>query len=109
MPNRLSLGQAASSSRSGNLVLPPRPGWRDLAGRCWHARPQPQAPTNQPGHPSRPRPGLDKLVRLGVMAEMLLVEARRAPLDQALRRLRDAHEGRYRELADCLTPRPLGS
>jgi hypothetical protein len=43
-PNRLSLGRAASSSRARSLVLPPRPGWRDLAGRCWHARPQPQAP-----------------------------------------------------------------
>ena len=27
----------------GSLVLPPRPGWRDLAGRCWHARPQEEA------------------------------------------------------------------
>jgi hypothetical protein len=33
------LGRAASSSRGGSLVLPPRPGWRDLAGRRWHARP----------------------------------------------------------------------
>src|SRR5918993_5880015 len=32
------LGRAASGSRGGSLVLPPRPGWRDLAGRCWHAR-----------------------------------------------------------------------
>ena len=30
---RRCLGRGASSSRGGSLVLPPRPGWRDLAGR----------------------------------------------------------------------------
>jgi hypothetical protein len=55
---------------------------------------------------SRPRAGLDKLVRLGVTAEMLLAEARRAPLDQAaLGRLRDAQEAVRHELGDCLSPR----
>ena len=34
--------------------LPPRPGWRDLAGRCWHARPQPQALHQPTRHLSRP-------------------------------------------------------
>lgn len=54
----------------------------------------------------RPRGRLSKLVRLGVVAEMLLAEVRRAPLDQAaLRRLRDAHEAVRRDLGDCLPPR----
>ena len=48
-PDWLSLGRAASSSRGGSLVLPPRPGWRDLAGRCWHARPPAASAANQPG------------------------------------------------------------
>ena len=53
--NELSLGRAASSSRGGSLVLPPRPGWRDLAGRCWHARPPAaSASTNQPGTRAEP-------------------------------------------------------
>jgi len=30
------LSRAASSSRGGSLVLPPRRGWRDLTGRGWH-------------------------------------------------------------------------
>jgi hypothetical protein len=42
-----------ASPRGGSLVLPPRPGWRDLAGRCWHARPQPQAPHQPTRHLSR--------------------------------------------------------
>jgi hypothetical protein len=50
------LGAELQLSRSG-LVLPPRPGWRDLAGRCWHARPQPQAPHQPTRHPSRPLAG----------------------------------------------------
>src|SRR5829696_4293400 len=53
-PDGLSLERIASSSRGGSLVLPPRPGWRDLAGRCWHARP-PAArapPTNSVPEPS---------------------------------------------------------
>jgi hypothetical protein len=44
-------GGTAGDPRGGSLVLPPRPGWRDLAGRCWHAkRPQGQAvePTSRP-------------------------------------------------------------
>jgi hypothetical protein len=47
-PDRLSLGRATSSSRGVSLVLPPRPGWRDLTGRCWHARPSAASapPTN---------------------------------------------------------------
>jgi hypothetical protein len=54
----------------------------------------------------RPRSGLDKLVRLGVMAEVLLTEVRRAPLDEAaLLRLREAQEAVRRELGDCLSPR----
>lgn len=54
---------------------------------------------------SGPRAGLAKLVRLGVTAEMLLAEARRAPLDQAaLGRLRDAQEAVRHELGDCLSP-----
>jgi GNAT superfamily N-acetyltransferase len=32
-PDRLSLGRAAGGPRGGSLDLPPRPGWRDLAGR----------------------------------------------------------------------------
>ena len=56
-PDRLSLGRAASSSRGGSLVLPPRPGWRDLAGRCWHARPPAASapPTNPAPEPSPAR------------------------------------------------------
>src|SRR5215203_1476194 len=50
----LSLGRTASSPRGGSLVLPPRPGWRDLAGRCWHARPQPQTLHQPTRHPTRP-------------------------------------------------------
>src|SRR5215217_2678093 len=48
------LGRAASGSRGGSLVLPPRPGWRDLAGRCWHARPLAASapPTNPAPEPS---------------------------------------------------------
>src|SRR4029453_9247860 len=42
--------------RGGSLVLPPRPGWRDLAGRCWHARPHPQALHQPTRHPTRPAP-----------------------------------------------------
>src|SRR5215211_7533084 len=40
--------------RDGSLVLPPRPGWRDLAGRCWHARPPAASvpPTNPAPEPS---------------------------------------------------------
>jgi hypothetical protein len=34
-----SLGRYASGPSGGSLVLPSRPGWRDLAGRCWHAQP----------------------------------------------------------------------
>ena len=52
------LSRAAGSSRGGSLVLPPRPGWRDLAGRCWHARP-PAASAHQPTrHLSRARSAL---------------------------------------------------
>src|SRR5829696_3557952 len=52
-PDGLSLERIASSSRGGSLVLPPRPGWRDLAGRCWHARP-PATSAHQPTRlPSR--------------------------------------------------------
>src|SRR5512132_3515086 len=45
--------------RGGSLVLPPRPGWRDLAGRCWHARPPaastpPTNPAPEPAHGRRP-------------------------------------------------------
>jgi hypothetical protein len=59
-----------------------------------------------PVAPGRPRAGLSKLVRLGVVAEMLLAEVRHAPLDQAaLRRLREAHEAVRRDLGDCLPPR----
>src|SRR5215207_6482934 len=48
------LGRAASGSRGGSLVLPPRPGWRDLAGRCWHARPLAASapPTNPAPEPT---------------------------------------------------------
>jgi hypothetical protein len=54
---------------------------------------------------SGPRAGLDKLVRIGVTAEMLLDEARRAPLDQAaMGRLRDVQEALRQELGDCLSP-----
>jgi Single-strand binding protein family len=55
-----SLGRAASSSRGGTLVLPPPPGWRDLAGRCWHARPQPQVPHQPTRLLSRPQPAVDR-------------------------------------------------
>src|SRR5215203_2394001 len=50
----LSLGRTASSPRGGSLVLPPRPGWRDLAGRCWHARPPAASapPTNPAPEPT---------------------------------------------------------
>src|SRR4029450_4337666 len=34
----------ASGPRGGSLALPPPPGWRDLAGRCWHARPDRGSP-----------------------------------------------------------------
>ena len=37
----------------GASFSPPRPGWRDLAGRWRHARPQPQAPHQPTRHPSR--------------------------------------------------------
>jgi Single-strand binding protein family len=49
-----SLGRTASSPRGGSLVLPPRPGWRDLAGRCWHARPPAAStpPTNPASEPT---------------------------------------------------------
>src|SRR4029453_9240678 len=49
-----SLRRAASSSRGGSLVLPPRPGWRDLAGRCWHTRPPAAStpPTNSAPEPA---------------------------------------------------------
>jgi hypothetical protein len=51
----------------------------------------------------RPRARLNKLVRLGVMAEMLLAEVCRVPRDQAaLWRLRDAQEAGRRELGDGL-------
>jgi hypothetical protein len=60
------------------------------------------APGSGPGC-GHPRPGLDKLVQVGVMAEMLLAEVRRAPLDQAgRRRLREAHEGQM--LRACRLP-----
>jgi hypothetical protein len=53
-PDRLSLGRAASSSRGGSLVLLPRPGWRDLAGR-YMACPTPSRKRRQPTrHLSRP-------------------------------------------------------
>jgi hypothetical protein len=44
------LGRPASGPRGGSLVLPPRPGWRDLAGR-FLAYPTPSRKhfTNQPG------------------------------------------------------------
>src|SRR5512132_4415199 len=44
----------ASGPRGGSLVLPPRPGWRDLAGRCWHARPPAAStpPTNPAPEPA---------------------------------------------------------
>jgi hypothetical protein len=78
------------------------------------SRPAPASSRSSAGAPAqartngstRPRAGLDKLVRLGVTAEMLLAEARRAPLDQAgLGRLRDAQEAVRQELGDCLSPR----
>jgi hypothetical protein len=47
----------AGGPRGGSLVLPPRPGWRDLAGRCWHARPQPPARHQPTRHPNRPSAG----------------------------------------------------
>jgi hypothetical protein len=50
-----------SGPRGGSLVLPPRPGWRDLAGRCWHARPQPQALHQPTRHPSRARSAVDPI------------------------------------------------
>ncbi len=41
----------------GSLVLRPRPGWRDLAGRCWHARPPAAStpPTNPAPEPTHGR------------------------------------------------------
>ena len=53
-PREVSLGRAASGPRGGSLVLPPRPGWRDLAGRCWHARPPAAStpPTNPAPEPT---------------------------------------------------------
>src|SRR5215216_1758749 len=52
----------ASGPRGGSLVLPPRPGWRDLAGRCWHARPPAASPppTNPALEPS-PLGSLDRM------------------------------------------------
>ena len=46
--------------RGGSLVLPPRPGWRDLAGRCWHARPPAASapPTNPAPEPTHGRQSL---------------------------------------------------
>jgi hypothetical protein len=56
-----------SGPRGGSLVLPPRPGWRDLAGRCWHARPPaastpptkpaPESPTAGPAATGAIQPG----------------------------------------------------
>jgi hypothetical protein len=39
---------------AGSLVLPPPPGWRDLAGRCWLARPPAASapPSNPAPEPS---------------------------------------------------------
>ena len=34
---------------AGASFSPPRPGWRDLAGRCWPARPPAANAANQPG------------------------------------------------------------
>jgi hypothetical protein len=60
-PSRSSTADPTTSAGSWNrpqslpepsceqLSLPPRPGWRDLAGRAGMPDPQPQAPTNQPG------------------------------------------------------------
>jgi Single-strand binding protein family len=54
---RLSLSRTASSPRGRSLVLPPRPGWRDLAGRCWHARPL--AASTPPTNPA-PEPAITR-------------------------------------------------
>jgi hypothetical protein len=59
----LSDGATRLVDRFGLLVLPPRSGWRDLAGRSWHARPQPQAPHQPTRHPSRPMAG--SLIQFG--------------------------------------------
>jgi hypothetical protein len=56
------LGRPARRPRGGSFVLLPRSGWRDLAGRCWHARPQPRAP------PTNPAPEPSPLGRLDSMA-----------------------------------------
>src|SRR5215217_5558586 len=48
--DELRLSPAASSARGGSLVLPPRPGWRELARRYWHA--QPPAASTPPTNPA---------------------------------------------------------
>ena len=77
-PTHLSLGRAARSSRGRSLVLPPRPGWRDLAGRCWHARPQPQALRQPTRLQSRPRPATFLHGRLRWLHRLPLVVSRHA-------------------------------
>jgi hypothetical protein len=77
-----------------------------VASRPNPAASRPSAGTTGPERGNgaeRPRARLNKLVRLGVMAEMLLAEVCRVPRDQAaLWRLRDAQEAGRRELGDGL-------
>src|SRR4029453_10066490 len=73
------LGRAASSSRGGSLVLPPRPGWRELAGRAGMPDPQPQAPHQPTRPPSRPTVGaLIQSGRLRWLHRLPLVLSRHA-------------------------------
>src|SRR5215207_1994617 len=65
------LERAASGPRDGSLVLPPRPGWRDLAGRCGHA--QPPAASAPPTKPALEPSPLGNLIQNGPTSLALLL------------------------------------
>jgi len=50
------LSRAAGSSRGGSLVVPPRRGWRNLAGRCWLTDPNCNRLPRTNSALSQPRP-----------------------------------------------------
>jgi hypothetical protein len=63
---------------------PPRPGWRELAGRCWHARPQPQA-LHEPGPAPEPATAGSSILsgRLRWLHRLPVVAFHRSPVPRA--------------------------